>query len=362
MINSQDKEKITNLMEKDIPSYRQAYSDRTAWIMACLSGLSYLRFNPLFSSENHKQVFRNSILKLVAEAAKITKDELASKMNNRSIWSQLIDQVSYDSEKEKEILISNLKNLNFELLETFDEDGTQAILVKSNKGFIVLAFRGTETTSWRDIKSDLDAFTLKLKNGEKVHQGFQKAFEKVFPQIEKTLQKEAVSQLPLFVTGHSLGGALAIVAAKNIQHKGGIAACYTFGSPRVGNTYWFDSIKAPIYRIVNSADMVPTVPCSGSIINTIEYMLPFLRLKPLGKWIQSKFGGYYHGGDMRYLTNCPAGNYEKVRLLNHYGVFQRVFRRFLTGRFYKLLGTLLSDHNVKVYREKLLVIALRRNT
>ena len=45
---------IDNLLNKDIPSYRQAYSDRTAWIMSCMSELAYIRFNRLFSSDKQK--------------------------------------------------------------------------------------------------------------------------------------------------------------------------------------------------------------------------------------------------------------------------------------------------------------------
>ena len=66
--------------------------------------------------------------------------------------------------------------------------------------------------------------------------------------------------MPLFITGHSLGGALAMIAAKKITHKGGNAACYTFGSPRVGDEVWISNIKTPLYRVVNAADCVTMLP------------------------------------------------------------------------------------------------------
>ena len=39
-----------------------------------------------------------------------------------------------------------------------------------------------------------------------------------------------------------------------------VAACYTFGSPKVGNEEFGDAIKVPVYRIVNAADSVPSLP------------------------------------------------------------------------------------------------------
>ncbi|MEI8631797.1 hypothetical protein P4S72_06175 [Vibrio sp. PP-XX7] len=34
------------ILEEQLPLYRQAYSDRIAWLMACLSELAYIKFNP----------------------------------------------------------------------------------------------------------------------------------------------------------------------------------------------------------------------------------------------------------------------------------------------------------------------------
>ena len=56
-------------------------------------------------------------------------------------------------------------------------------------------------------------------------------------------------------------GALAIIAAKRLE-RDTLAACYTFGSPRVGNLEFAEEIRAPIYRVVDAADGVPRVPPS----------------------------------------------------------------------------------------------------
>ena len=65
--------------------------------------------------------------------------------------------------------------------------------------------------------------------------------------------------LPIFVTGHSLGGALATLGAAYLSGWG-LAACYTFGAPRVGNKEFSSSLQTPIYRVVNPLDTVPHIP------------------------------------------------------------------------------------------------------
>jgi len=43
------------LIHKKIPHYRQAYSDRTSWLMACLSELAYVKFwmNKVYINEKN---------------------------------------------------------------------------------------------------------------------------------------------------------------------------------------------------------------------------------------------------------------------------------------------------------------------
>ncbi len=338
---------INNLLNKDIPSYRQAYSDRTAWIMSCMSELAYIRFNPLFSSDKQKDYFIENISKLVNK-------------NKKSSLLKLLDIVGYDHNKEKETLETELSTLKMELIDTFDTSGTQAILV-SFKNLIILAFRGTEATSIKDIKSDAKAKTTACETGGKIHTGFKEAFDHVRFDIEKKLNEGELQNKPLFITGHSLGGALATVAAKKLTHKGGLAACYTFGSPRVGDEEWIGNIKTPIYRLVNAADCVTMLPPSSETITVISWILQFIPWfgKPLRSLLLSNFGGYLHCGNMRYLSNCSNGQYNKVKLLYSVSVLYRI-----KGLIIKKLPwqNFLGDHSVNIYRKKLTIIAQNRNT
>lgn len=338
-------QEVKSLLNLSLPSYRQAYSDRTCWLMACISELAYVRFNPIFK-DSTKEYFVREISKLVDE-------------NKAKSLEKLIDIVGYNPQEEEKKLKENVEFLNLKLVETFDNNGTQAVLLKDDK-YIYLGFRGTEATSIKDIKSDAKAVRMTCETGGNIHAGFHDAFNLVYLEISQSLGKDEYKNMPLFITGHSLGGALATVAAKKLAHTGGIAACYTFGSPRVGDTEWVENIKAPIYRVVNAADPVTMLPPGTETIGVISWALGLIphfgpRIKNI---LLQKFGGYYHCGDMRYLTNCNPGNYSDVKLLYAVSWWFRI-KAFISKKasFLKIP----ADHSIVVYRKKLNVIAKNRN-
>ena len=335
--------KVNSLLNENLPSYRQAYNDKTAWIMACLSELAYIRFNPLMLTYKRMKFIQDNILKSIRKKKKTAMFK----------WLTLLD---YDHNKERVELEENVKILGMNIIEMFDCNGTQAILV-SYDNFIVLAFRGTEAMSIKDIKADVNAKTTQCETGGKIHSGFKDAFDTVAEDVQNKIDQAEYQDKPLFITGHSLGGALATIAAKKLSHKGGIAACYTFGSPRVGNDEWIADIKAPIYRVVNAADCVTMLPPAfiKMIIGVFQF-IPYIG-KPICSWL-SNFSGYLHCGDMRYLTNCQEGRYDNVKLLYSVSWLYRVkafaIRKLPWKKF-------LSDHSIKTYRKKLMIIAERRN-
>ena len=346
LINSpKEKNEIEELLNKSLPNYRQAYSDRTSWLMACISELAYVRFNPMFKSTTKEYLIRK-VSELVGD----------SKM--KSITG-LIEMVGYDAEAEKKKLEKNVEFLNLKLVKTFDNNGTQAILLENDK-YIFLGFRGTEATSIKDIKSDAKAVIKVCETGGKIHSGFDDAFNQVHLEISETLRDDKYKDKPLFITGHSLGGALATVAAKKLKHTGGIAACYTFGSPRVGDVVWTTNIKPPIYRLVNAADPVTMLPPGVEIIGFIAWLCGLIPNfgKPIKNLLLSKFYGYLHTGDMRYLTNCKAGGYGDVKLLYAVSWWFRI-RAFFKKKISFL--KIPADHSITVYRNKLKVIASNMN-
>lgn len=346
LINSTEEIKeIENLLNKSLPNYRQAYSDRTSWLMACISELAYVKFNPIFR-DTTKDYFIKKISELVSE-------------NKIKSLNSLIKIVGYDAKKEEEKLKENIEFLKLKLIKTFDNNGTQAIFLE-NDNYVFLGFRGTEATSIKDIKADANAVITVCKSGGKIHSGFDEAFSQLSIEIQTLLNEDEFTNKPLFITGHSLGGALATVATKKLTHKGGIAACYTFGSPRVGDVDWTTNIKTPIYRIVNAADPVTMLPPGTETIGLFAWLLGFIPHfgMTIRKVLLSKFGGYFHSGDMRYLTNCVNKDYNNVKLLYAVSFIFRV-KAFLKKKVSFL--KIPADHSISVYRRKLNVIANSRN-
>lgn len=164
---------------------------------------------------------------------------------------------------------------------------TQAYIFRTSQ-FMVLAFRGSqELKDWlTNLTTQMRNLTIR-KNGVasmssyqgRVHAGFFLAWaiveQSVLAQISRW-QLEAAEKgetlPPLYVTGHSLGGALATIAAAALGDNGvDVAGVYTFGQPRVGDRLFVrqlnEHINGRVFRFVNNNDIVPHVPPPFSMWN-----------------------------------------------------------------------------------------------
>lgn len=103
----QEVEDIGILMNKKIPNYRQAYSDRTSFIMACLSEIVYLRFNEAFFNKDDKRIIDK--LSLLIDEEKLDS------------FKKLYDIFGYDYKEELSKLKNELTLLNIELVKTFEK-------------------------------------------------------------------------------------------------------------------------------------------------------------------------------------------------------------------------------------------------
>ena len=211
-------------------------------------------------------------------------------------WLALLSGLAY---REKEFAARHLELDGFSKVTFFDVNGTQGFLAQHpgmgrHGPFAVLSFRGTEN-DFKDLLTDIRIAKKRVRcDGHTAHEGFVSALDEVWsapspPQWEgKRINvgwygydgvEQALDAIeargPLFMTGHSLGGALATLAA----YRRPPAALYTFGSPRVAGTDLAAHLNGEAglnaWRVVNSTDIVPRVPP------------PF---------------GYRHVGNLVYLT------------------------------------------------------------
>ncbi len=157
------------------------------------------------------------------------------------------------------LLVQPLAMTGFSALKTIHNKttGTQAMLVRS-KDYAVLVFRGTEPDCPEDLSTDINA---NLDSGW--HSGFITAYNSIKNEIEDALAL-IDEGTPLYVTGHSLGGALAKIAALHLQSR--ISQCYTYGSPAVCTKDIFGNNKVPVFVIVNNGDIVPRATFLAPII------------------------------------------------------------------------------------------------
>jgi len=146
---------------------------------------------------------------------------------------------------------------------------------------IVVAFRGTEPSVIGDWITDADArfadYLVGGANGAggvpqgQVHAGFLQGAEKVLPQIvtmvKAWLGAAGAGNKAVWLCGHSLGGAMALIAATRFCEdpllKPLVNGLYTYGQPRVGNSDYVryaNGLLGNYWRYVNQADIVPHVP------------------------------------------------------------------------------------------------------
>lgn len=128
----------------------------------------------------------------------------------------------------------------------------------------VLSFRGTEPVTLQNWLTVMVMQLIRSRHYQgRVHRGFSYALERVWNKLNPLLDRLPQDK-PLFLTGHSMGGALAVLAACRLVSQGRApVAVYTYGAPRIGDLDFCASYKLPTYRLVNRLDLVPELPLAS---------------------------------------------------------------------------------------------------
>ncbi|GMI89703.1 hypothetical protein like AT5G42930 [Hibiscus trionum] len=218
---------------------------------------------------------------------------------------------SYDQEARiKTVVIEHWKMKFLKFYEFWNDfenrASTQAFMMQdthSNPNLIVVAFRGTEPFSPYDLRVNFDISWYELKGMEKgkTHSGFLKALglqkNKGFPKdlhhpadrrqfayytLRRKLREvlQVNREARLILTGHSSGGALAILFASLLAlHEEEwllerLEAVYTFGQPRVGDSKFVEFMDKKLskfdvkyYRYVYNNDIVARIPYDDSVFS-----------------------------------------------------------------------------------------------
>jgi len=212
---------------------------------------------------------------------------------------------------------------------SFTADMINAALVGATATEIIVAFRGTEpinTADWDDFIDSVDDW---VHDGEAVlvkvpyapgmvHQGFSGSLESLWSGAVAAIRQLTATGLPVVVTGHSKGGALATLAAMRLKSEGVAtpSGVYTYGSPRVGDTPFATAYDAAIsqWRFENNNDLVPHLPPAAQWLDFLGQIDQ--RLSGLTAY------AYLHVGTLEYLdangvrTEGNSFTLQAKRMLN----------------------------------------------
>lgn len=236
----------------------------------------------------------------------------------RSLLFAEFSMIAYNDEKEARRAAAAI---GFPETTFFENDGAQAFRFR-NEHDCVITCRGTEPDDWNDIQAGVDAIAVLAETAGKVHRGFKREVDDLWPMLEEILTP---NRQPLWFCGHSLGGAMATICAGRciLSHiPSDPKELYTFGSPRVGDKRYVNYVRLNYYRWVNNNDIVTRVP---------------------PPWL-----GYRHAGQEIYLNRNG-----RIRKLTGWGRTSDRWHGTLRG----LLGwkvDALADHKIHSYIDAIL--------
>jgi len=195
--------------------------------------------------------------------------------------------------------------------------GTTQFLAIENEAALIIAFRGTRldgfsipgvkvtgfAANWGDVLTDANLLPESLQRGVLVHGGFLRAFGTIETLLTPLVENAVRSGHTVWFCGHSLGAALATIAA--YHHREQTQGLYTFGSPRVGNRLLAVELSEAVpgtFRFVHHRDIVTTVPPDG-----LRIPADLSDLREIWSVLRERGStGYTHVGQVKYISGGQA--------------------------------------------------------
>ena len=193
-------------------------------------------------------------------------------------WFAELSKYAY---KKNNSEISNRYNTHTVYINTIDDIKYIVLMDELNKSYYV-SIRGTSNShnAMQDIKFFKDkSFRL----GIELHTGFHRTAEMIADDLLSRLDKTYTT----WVTGHSLGGAEAIIVSWYLDYSGhNVTECITFGQPKVTDSHGVRKMrgKVKLTRVVNETDVVPLVPPTGTHIHRYAHLGDMIKLLDNGKY------------------------------------------------------------------------------
>jgi len=183
----------------------------------------------------------------------------------------LASQLAYQKD-DNEIASAATAEWQFPFAKLFDEEDTQGVVL-SDDHLVVLAFRGSET-NLGDWLGNLSVAATITSIG-RIHSGFWGAYKDAEIAIQSLLEECQADQKALWICGHSLGGALAVIAGAMLYGTQKISGVYTYGQPKLCVNKLDDIYKSKLanryVRLVNDEDVVAQVPPGYSHFGQLKW-------------------------------------------------------------------------------------------
>lgn len=175
---------------------------------------------------------------------------------------------------------------SYEIIE--DKFTDTECFIKKNDSEVLIIFRGTDSKiNWaNNFCFCKKIIPYDIQNSKiKVHSGFLTGYKSIRDKLHKKIPEAACK---IKITGHSLGAALSVLCAIDIQYnfKNADIEVYLFGCPRVGNAAFVKSYNKRVFktlRVTNGNDIVTKLPFNisgyrhvGINIHTGRLRLPFI--------------------------------------------------------------------------------------
>ena len=190
----------------------------------------------------------------------------------RAYWLALASELAYQDKatierRAREWGFDTVRHHETRFTPPFPLEDTQAYTMAGDD-MIVTAFRGTEPNQIKDWLSDATTPPCAGPGGTGfVHYGFAEALDSIYPDVRDTYSELRTNGQSVWFTGHSLGGALAMLAGARMYLEDPRLAAdgvYTYGQPRTCDAILVSAynkgFRERMYRFVNNNDIVPQLP------------------------------------------------------------------------------------------------------